>query len=310
MFGYVKAYNPELKMAEFETYKAVYCSLCRDLGKKYGLAAKMTLSYDFTFMVLLRLSVNDKFCGYSTMHCVFNPLKKCSCLGESTEEMEYTAAASVILFYYKLKDNIADSGFLGKLGAYLLLPFASRGRKKAMKNYPDIDIAALKYITAQAQVESAHEKSLDKSSEPSAVFLSEIFARKSDSENDYRILQQIGMNLGRWIYIADALDDLRDDIKSGDYNPIATRYSLYGNVDNTQIETAKDSAKGTLNLYNAALCDAINLLDAKRFGTILKNIAQLGLKNVADTLGKSKDERKKHKNKQKLLNDDRTTAKN
>lgn len=300
MFGYVKAYNPELKMAEFETYKAVYCSLCKVLGKKYGLAAKMTLSYDFTFMALLRLSVNTDFCGYSTMHCVFNPLKKCSCLAKDSEELEYTAAVSIILFYYKLKDNIADSGFCGKIGSYCLMPFASRYRKKAMKIYPEIDIAALEYVTAQTKVESEHEKSFDKASEPTANYLANVFMREHDSAANSRVLEQIGMNAGRWIYMTDALDDLDSDIKSGGYNPIAQRFSLYGNVSAEQIKSAKNSAKQTLNLYNAMLCEALELLDTKRFGSILRNIAYLGLKNVLDSLGKSKKELKNSENKQKL----------
>jgi hypothetical protein len=59
VFGYVKAYKPELRVKEFEFYKAVYCSLCRDLGKKYGLVSRFSLSYDFTFLALLQLSLDD-----------------------------------------------------------------------------------------------------------------------------------------------------------------------------------------------------------------------------------------------------------
>ena len=55
MFGYVKAYKPELKVRDYEQYKAVYCSLCKTLGREYGLFARLTLSYDFTFAALLRL---------------------------------------------------------------------------------------------------------------------------------------------------------------------------------------------------------------------------------------------------------------
>ena len=47
MFGYVKVYQPELKMGEFEHYRGVYCALCKQLGKRYGFLARMTLSYDF-----------------------------------------------------------------------------------------------------------------------------------------------------------------------------------------------------------------------------------------------------------------------
>ena len=44
MFGYVRVYQPELKMGEFEQYRGVYCSLCKSLGKRYGFFARMTLS--------------------------------------------------------------------------------------------------------------------------------------------------------------------------------------------------------------------------------------------------------------------------
>lgn len=58
MFGYVKAYKPELKVRDYEQYKAVYCSLCKTLGREYGLFARLTLSYDFTFAALLRLALS------------------------------------------------------------------------------------------------------------------------------------------------------------------------------------------------------------------------------------------------------------
>ena len=62
MFGYVKAYKPELKIAEYDTYKAVYCSLCRQLGKDYGIFAKFILSFDFVFLAMLKLGLQDECC--------------------------------------------------------------------------------------------------------------------------------------------------------------------------------------------------------------------------------------------------------
>ena len=56
MFGYVKVFRPELKVCEYEQYKGVYCSLCQTLGKRYGFASRMTLSYDFTFLALLLMA--------------------------------------------------------------------------------------------------------------------------------------------------------------------------------------------------------------------------------------------------------------
>ena len=58
MFGYVKTFQPELKMGEFEQYRGVYCSLCKQLGKSYGFWSRMTLSYDFTFLALFHMALS------------------------------------------------------------------------------------------------------------------------------------------------------------------------------------------------------------------------------------------------------------
>ena len=55
MFGYIKTYPPELKVREQEYYRAVYCGLCRTMGKCTGQCSRMALSYDFAFLVMLRL---------------------------------------------------------------------------------------------------------------------------------------------------------------------------------------------------------------------------------------------------------------
>lgn len=296
MFGYVKAYKPELKMAEYETFKAVYCSLCRVLGKQYGVFAKMTLSYDFTFMALLRLSQSNDFCGYGTMRCTFNPLVKCSCIKTDDEELSYTAAVSIILFYYKLKDNYYDSGLGGKILSTMLMPIFSRYRKKAMRRYPEVDIAAAKMMGQQLELEQNHCDSFDFASKPTADFLSAAFSREysKNTENDNdsasaRVLHELGTNAGRWIYMTDALDDLDDDINHGGYNVIAQKFSLYGAADDQAKQKAKQYAKDAVNAYNAALCDAYVLLDMKRYDTIIGNILYLGMQNVLKNLGKNKN---------------------
>ena len=55
MFGYVMANRPELKIREYDRYRAYYCGLCRALKKEYGLLGRLTLNYDMTFLVMLSL---------------------------------------------------------------------------------------------------------------------------------------------------------------------------------------------------------------------------------------------------------------
>ena len=59
MFGYVRPLKGELKINEYEEYKAVYCTLCKSIAKHYGRLQSFFLSYDLTFYVLL--SLNEGF---------------------------------------------------------------------------------------------------------------------------------------------------------------------------------------------------------------------------------------------------------
>ena len=138
MFGYIRPHKPELKMMEFETYQAAYCGLCRQLGKDYGQLARMTLSYDFTFVALLALALQQNFCGFSKMRCPANPLKKKTCIA-ACGEMELISACAMTMFYYKVQDNLRDNRGLKKLKYLLLWPMASSAHKKARKRYPALD---------------------------------------------------------------------------------------------------------------------------------------------------------------------------
>lgn len=62
MTGYIKAFKPELKIKDYELYRGVYCSECRVLGKLYTPIARMLLSYDFTFLSIVRLALQEQ-CG-------------------------------------------------------------------------------------------------------------------------------------------------------------------------------------------------------------------------------------------------------
>ena len=55
LFGYVTVYKDELLVREFNEYKAVYCGLCKSLGKEYGVLSRVILSYDCTFYALFLL---------------------------------------------------------------------------------------------------------------------------------------------------------------------------------------------------------------------------------------------------------------
>ena len=116
MFGYIKPDIPELRVKEHELYKATYCGLCRTMGKCTGCMSKLTLSYDFAFLGLIRM-VTDNVKGEVKMRrCMVHPFRKRPMV-EPNVSLEFCARASVILTKMKLKDNINDSHGLSKLKA-------------------------------------------------------------------------------------------------------------------------------------------------------------------------------------------------
>ena len=135
MFGYVITDKPEMKVKEYEAYRGLYCSLCKAMGKHFGVFSRLTLSYDITFLVLARLSFMGTLPCFEGGRCAFNPSKKCNYCTNAEEELKYASAVAMMMFYHKVRDNISDSSVLKKLVMYLLLPWALLKYKKAKKMY-------------------------------------------------------------------------------------------------------------------------------------------------------------------------------
>ncbi len=273
MFGYIRASKSELKVKEYETYKAVYCSLCKKLGKNYGILSRFTLSYDFTFLALLNMSLQSGCDGFVQKRCAFNPLKKCNYC-KDLAPIDMPSASAMIMLYYKILDNIADEKGIKKLGYYLLKPIFSRAHKKAARAYPQIETAVSEYIAAQNALEKAGCTSIDEAADPTANVMQKILPLCSADPTQQRVLARLGYCLGRYIYLLDAACDLAYDIKSGSYNVFKGRAE--GDI--------KSYLKTTLTpqLYfciNEA-ARAFELLDIKKYKSILGNIIYLGLEDT------------------------------
>lgn len=269
MFGYVRAHVPELKVKESEIYKAVYCTLCRSLGKSYGFVARLTLSYDFTFLALLRLSLREECTGFEQKRCAFNPLKKCNYCKNTGRDLDIVTASAMIMLYYNLRDNISDSVGAKRLGYRLLLPLFSRPHKKAAAKYPELESAAKEFTESQLKLENDGCKSIDRAAEPTAKMLETVFSLISEDETERRILRRLGYCIGRWIYLCDAADDMEKDKKSGSYNVLLAQ-DLPPDEINGKITA-------TLNMCIGEAASAAELLEFKRYGDIIRNIIYLGL---------------------------------
>lgn len=269
MFGYVKPYNPELRVRELEEYKAVYCGLCKQLGRSFGVFARFTLSYDFAFLAMLKTALDSEICPETERcACIAHPFCKRIRVRENAA-MQMAARAAMISVYYKLLDDREDEGFFRRIGAALLLPFAKRARRKALA-FADgaaADEAAAKMSAAQAQLETEKCQIPDAAAEPTANFLAAVLKNCAAAAEQAAVLERFGYLLGRYVYLCDALDDLEDDRRRGRYNPF-----LYAGGE------AAIAAKNALFLTTAELSDDFDLLELHRYEGILENIIRIGLR--------------------------------
>ncbi|MBO4694081.1 MAG: hypothetical protein J5659_06815 [Clostridia bacterium] len=268
MFGYIRADKAELKMREYEVYRGVYCSLCRRLGKSYGLLSRLTLSYDFTFLALLDISLREGCTAFKSGRCVFNPAKKCNYL-KNTEQLDFSAAAATVMLYYKILDDIKDEKGFKKLFAILVKPIFSRAHKKAALRFAEIEKYVSGYIESQNAVEDENCKSVDGAAEPTAAVMANTFSLLTDNEGQKRALYRLGYCLGRYIYLLDAACDYQKDLKSGSYNVLR-------NIDGD----IKDYVSKQLYLCINEAAKAFELLDIKKHKSVLGNVIYQGLEQT------------------------------
>lgn len=270
MFGYLQPYKDELKVKEYELYKSVYCGLCRQLGKSYGIISRLTLSYDCTILAMLSLSLkNEKSC-VTKGRCVCSPMKKCLYCSGSGDSFKFAAAVSVITAYYKLHDTAEDSKFFKKIFAKLLKLIFSRNHKKAAADYPSVENAVKKMMENQRLAENENG-SIDKSADSTAKMLSELCAMLSDDIKQKKVLEVFGYYLGRWIYLIDAADDIEKDIKNNNFNPFKNRYK------SSDIKPLMNYCNDVLNMTVSQITAAYNLLDIDGYKEILDNVIYNGI---------------------------------
>ena len=287
MFGYIKPFKPQMRICEFEAYKSVYCGLCKRLGKSFGPPGRLTLGYDFTFLSILYLSLSGdepktKPCNRLNPFCRTPPLQDCAALA-------FGADVAAIMLYYKLLDNISDSGVFKSTCWRMLFPFAGAARKKAAANLPKADAIMQKSMEIQAGAEKAKTKSLDEASEASALAMSGIFLLlPNDGGAQSRVLSRLGYLIGRYVYIADAFDDLEDDLKRRNYNPLIERF-LITSQDGAEIDRARKYAYESLYMTIGEMTKAYDLLTTISYEPVLGNILYLGLYQCVDEIMRRKE---------------------
>lgn len=260
MYGYVRIYAPELKVREQEYYRAVYCGLCRSMGKCTGQCSRATLSYDITFFALVRKALLGETIEVKPRRCMAHPLRRRP-MAEPDDTLRLCAYLSAILAYHKIKDDRADEKGLKRAVATVATPYLSSLRRRALRRGHTVtDDRVASAMQALRHLEDERPMSVD---EPADLFGNLMGALLSaDLADDRAILANaIGRHIGRWIYILDAADDFEEDVRRARYNPFAC---LYRDPDMKSLpRERRETIRLSLMQELAGLERAFDLLDVQ-----------------------------------------------
>ena len=284
MYGYVRVDRPECKIREFEYYRAVYCGLCRALGRCGGTLARLTLTYDFAFMTLVRMALEDQKPKFAKKRCAAHPFVRHAEMMPNNA-VEYCARASLLVGYRKICDDLQDETGVRRLRAKLVHPLFRGFRRRAAKGVESLENSITERLLKLSELEKAPPMSLDM---PAMLFGSVMADVLSFglAHGRAKVASEVGMAVGKWVYMLDALDDFEEDAKRGRYNPIVT---VYGK------DPLKKEVLEQISLAMSACLteakNAMDLLDTEDtdLSALIRNVLEYGMPKQALAIMKKKE---------------------
>ena len=212
MFGYVSVSLKELGDSQKDRYQAVYCGLCRSIRYSAGQIARLSLSYDMTFLALLLMSLYEPEEQGGPSACKLHPIHKRP--WTDSDIIHYCADLNVALAYYNCLDDWEDDhSRKAKWLADHLSPFLPAVEAR----WPRQCQAIKSCLDRLSQLEKACCADPDAPANCFGELMAELLVYREDLWAP--TLREMGRHLGRFIYLADAQIDFEKDEKKGSYNP-------------------------------------------------------------------------------------------
>lgn len=229
MFGYVRFDLPHLYIKDYTLYNAAYCGVCKGIKQSCGNLARFGLTYDMAFFSLILHNIKRIDLTITKQRCAEHPLFK-KPMAEVDSLTAEIGALNTIFLYYKCRDNVEDEN-----RDKLKLKLFKGSFKRAVKKYPETASIVEKYMRLQNATEKGNVASVDRAADNYSVMIAKLaqhFLESGATDYTYRLFY----NIGKWIYLVDAIDDYDKDIKKKCFNPFV---SAYGDKDKKTLLSAR-----------------------------------------------------------------------
>lgn len=225
-------------MKDFDLYRNFYCGICKSMQRQFGEISRFTINYDVTFLAILLHNFLSVDVTFEKLKCITKPFtqRKSVVKNELTDDL---AALNVILAYYSLYDKVLDDNAIKAKSA---LNSLKRANKKAEKRLFGIsEIVKERYANLRV-LEESKKGTIDQVSHEFAELMKQcvnfiinkqLLGKELKNENIvcYNITEEslesfshLTYNVGKWIYLIDALDDYNEDVSKDKYNPFRVLY--------------------------------------------------------------------------------------
>ena len=278
MFGYVLPDASTLVLRDRAMFQAVFCGLCVAIKKRFGNIARFMTNYDMTVLGVFLIEAVKPEVKFDNTRCIGDPRKKVYV--KDSPLMDALANVDILLCYYKGVDDEIDGGGKKKLLRYILKkPYA-----KAKEQYPEIDSLISERYSALRESEARGESSIDRVADYFAGLLRDVgisLVKRLGGEMTECELNNFGSlcyNIGKFVYIADALDDLIEDSKAKRYNPFLSAYGSVGKGGRQEfIQEHKSKLEFLFASVRNRAYDSFCKMRLTHVGSLLENIVKDGL---------------------------------
>ncbi len=271
MFGYLDIEKGTLNDGQRGLWQTFMCGLCFSTKKLYGNYPRMFITNDVNFFNVLFHSVLNLDVKIDNRRCFSHPVKKRSVLNP-TELTDKLAAANILLTYRNIYDDVLDDNSTKKKAALKLF---KQSYLKAKEQFEELDGVLSKRYAELQSLEKSDCTSVDKVAHSFAA-LSQDFCRivLEDKTNGY--VETLCYNVGKWIYLIDALDDVKKDIKKRGYNVFVKSYNVTSDKELAQyIDEIEFEMYSVLN----RIAQAYNDLNLTKYTCILDNALYESIRN-------------------------------
>ncbi|KHD05125.1 hypothetical protein PN36_30285 [Candidatus Thiomargarita nelsonii] len=272
MQGYLSPNRLDLTIRQNRNYFHSQCGLCQQLKKDYGTLARF--NRDALILQLLTEAQLQQEPPHQKIRCAVQPFLHSA--KANPKAAQFAAAVTVMMFWGKLMDTIADangvSGFFIRPVAKFLLWKNRHKIKKAETILQKLgfDVQVIYDLFEQQQKLEQVAESLDDVASPTAQGLAALFAHTAILANrpeNIDILKHLGEEVGAMLYILDARDDLFADIRRKRFNPLTL----------TSISLAESKATAFLRQKFQVANEVFSGFETRSHQELLGNIFSLGL---------------------------------